>query len=82
MPKSDKTRKVLSLQEKSRIIKRIEEGAKQSMLADELKLSRSTVATIWGKRDKIKEASSVVIQTGQLRLQRICDPRLDRMEMS
>ncbi|MPC57583.1 CENPB DNA-binding domain-containing protein 1 [Portunus trituberculatus] len=79
--KSEKTWKVLSLQEKAARIKRLEEGAKPSMLADEMKLSQSTVSTIWGKRDQIKEASLVVIQTGQLQLQRIRDPRLDRMEL-
>ena len=41
MENKDKTRKVLSLKEKANIIKRLEEGARSSMLADELKLPRS-----------------------------------------
>lgn len=48
-------RRAISLKEKLRIIQRIEKGEKQSAIARDLNLSKSTVNTIWKSRGKFKE---------------------------
>lgn len=51
----DKKRKSFSLKHKYDIIKRLQRGAKQSDICRELKLNKSTIATIWKKKEEILE---------------------------
>lgn len=49
-------RRHFSLKSKHDIVKRLQTGAKQSELCSELKLSKSTIATIWANRERIQAA--------------------------
>lgn len=51
------TRRVLTLLEKKEIIASIESGKSQSDVAREWDTNRSTIGTIWARREKIVEAA-------------------------
>jgi hypothetical protein len=46
-------RKAFSLKDKYDIIKKIQSGVKQSSICHEMNLTKSTVCTIWKKREQI-----------------------------
>lgn len=50
---SNKKRKCFSLKDKHDIIKRLQQGARQTDICMEMGLSKSTVGTIWKKREEI-----------------------------
>ena len=47
--------KSLSVEEKTRIIWRLESGETNTKICKELSLSHSTISTIWKNKEKIKE---------------------------
>jgi len=49
------SRKSISLREKFEIVSRIEKGEKQSSISTSLGLTKSTVNTIWKKKDAVRE---------------------------
>lgn len=48
-------RRAFSIEEKVKIIQRIEKGETINSLVSELNISQSTVSTIWKSKEKIKE---------------------------
>lgn len=63
---SQKKRKVFSIEEKSHVIWRLENGESNSEIAKECGVSHSTISTIWRNRDKIK----VLFENNSLKLKR------------
>ncbi|KAL0861588.1 hypothetical protein ABMA27_009087 [Loxostege sticticalis] len=63
---SQNKRKVFSIEEKSHIIWRLENGESNSEIAKECGVSHSTISTIWKNRDKIK----VLFENNSLKLKR------------
>lgn len=51
---SQKKRKAFNIEEKTRIIWRLQNGESNSEIAKECGVSHSTISTIWNNRDKIK----------------------------
>ncbi|CAK1581849.1 unnamed protein product [Parnassius mnemosyne] len=51
---SQKQRKVFSIEEKSHVIWRLQNGESNSEISKEYGVSHSTISTIWKNRDKIK----------------------------
>lgn len=60
--KNDKTpknkRKVFDIEEKSRIISKLENGQTVASISQELRVSHSTISTIWKNREKVKSFAS------------------------
>lgn len=63
---SQKKKKVFSIEEKSHVIWRLENGESNSEIAKECGVSHSTISTIWRNRDKIK----VLFENNSLKLKR------------
>lgn len=63
---SQKKRKVFTIEEKSHIIWRLENGESNSEIAKECGVSHSTVSTIWKNREKIK----ALFENNSLKLKR------------
>lgn len=64
-------RNALDLEQKFAIIKDIESGKKQSVVALSLNIAKTTVNTIWSDRDKIKRAFEEASVISRKRLREI-----------
>lgn len=78
MSKDAKKRNVLSIEEKIKIIRSLEDGSSQARVARDRNLAKTTVSTIWQNRKKILEAS----YTKSHKIKKIRDPVRKNVDMA